>query len=138
VHNYRINKRISCKGQLNAAGVVACLVFVSMGNKSPAPGRAHGHSYYFITRSTNFTAIRVSVTISQPLVTLTKRAHRSLPPRLLQEEHGCLAVSSAALALFDEAINQRSSQSHTRARRSHIQAPLYGAPNPRAGLGGCE
>jgi len=43
--------------------VVACLVFVSMGNNSLAPGRAHGHSY-FITRSTNVTAIRVSVTIS--------------------------------------------------------------------------
>jgi len=51
------------KLQLNAAGVVACLVFVSMGNNSLAPGRAHGHSY-FITRSTNVTANRVSVTIS--------------------------------------------------------------------------
>ena len=38
-------------------------VFVSMGNNSLAPGRAHEHSY-FITRSTNVTAIRVSVTIS--------------------------------------------------------------------------
>jgi len=54
-----------------------------MGNNSPAPGRAHGHKLLY-------TAIRVSVTISQPLVTLPKRAHRSRPPRLLQEEHGCL------------------------------------------------
>jgi len=38
-----------------------------MGNNSTAPGRAHGHSY-FMTRSTNVTAIRVYVTISQPLV----------------------------------------------------------------------
>jgi len=64
------------KLQLNAAGVVARLVFESMCNNSPVPGRAHGHGY-FITRSTNVTVIRVSVTTSQPLVTLTKRAHRS-------------------------------------------------------------
>jgi len=31
--------------QLNATGVVACLVFVSMGNNSPAPGRAPGLNY---------------------------------------------------------------------------------------------
>jgi len=73
-------------------------VFVSVGgNDSPAPGRAHGQSY-FITRSTTFTAVRSSVTISQPLVTLTKRAHRSRPPRLLQEEHGCLERGACSLA----------------------------------------
>jgi len=69
---------------------------MAMGNNSPAPGRAHEHSY-FITRSTNVTAIRVSVTISQPLVTLTERAHRSRPPRLLEEEHGCLERGACSL-----------------------------------------
>jgi len=72
--------------------LVSCLC--QWGNNSPAPGRAHGHSY-FITSSTNFTAVRLSVTISQPLVTLTKRAHRSRLPRFLQVEHGCLERSLA-------------------------------------------
>jgi len=67
-----------------------------MGNNSPAPGQAHGHSY-FLTRSTDVTAIRVSVTISQPLVTLTKRAHRSRPPRRLQEEHSCFERGACSL-----------------------------------------
>jgi len=31
------------------------------------------------------------------LVTLTKRAHRSRPPRLLQEEHGCLERGACSL-----------------------------------------
>jgi len=61
-----------------------------------APGRAHGHSYC-ITRSTNFAAVRLSVTISQPLVTLTKRAHRSCPRSLLQVEHGCLERGACSL-----------------------------------------
>jgi len=69
------------------------------GNNLPAPGRAHGHNY-FITRSTNFTAVRLSVTISQPLVTLTKRAHRSRPPRLLQEEHGYLERGACSLWVY--------------------------------------
>jgi len=66
------------------------------GNNSPAPGRARGHSH-FITRSTNVTAVRLSVMLSQPLITLTKRAHRSRPPRLLQEEHGCLEPGACSL-----------------------------------------
>jgi len=32
-----------------------------------------------------------------PLVKLTKRAHRSRPPRLLQEEHGCLERGACSL-----------------------------------------
>jgi len=67
-----------------------------MGNNSPAPRRAHGHSY-FITRSTYVTAIRASATILQLLVARTKRAHRSRPPRLLQEEHGCLEHGACSL-----------------------------------------
>ena len=77
---------------------------MSMGNNSPAPGRAHEHSY-FITRSTNVTAIRLSVTISQPWVTLTKRAHRSRPPRLLQEEHGWLERGACSLCGEGEVID---------------------------------
>jgi len=58
--------------------------------------RAHGHTY-FPTRSTYSAAVRLSVTILQPLVTLTKRAHRSRSPRLLQEEHGCLERGACSL-----------------------------------------
>jgi len=93
-------KQTKQKLKLNATGVVACLVFVAMSNNSPAPGRAHEHSY-FMTRSTNVTAIRVSVTISQRLVTLTTRAHRSRLPRLLQEEHGCLERGACSLRMYD-------------------------------------
>jgi len=41
---------------------------------------------------------RVSVTISQPLITLTTRALRSRPPRLPQaEQHGCLERGACSL-----------------------------------------
>jgi len=50
-----------------------------------------------MTRSTSFTAVRLSVTISQPLITLTERVHRSRPPRLLQVEYGCLERGACSL-----------------------------------------
>ena len=88
-----VRGRVEVRRGLGRARVRQC------GNNSPAPGRAPGHSY-FITRSTNFTAVRLSVTISQPLVTLTKRAHRSRPPRLLHVEHGCLERGACSLWIY--------------------------------------
>jgi len=74
---------------LRSTNVWANVSITSLTTKWRRRPPSHEHSY-FITRSTNVTAIRVSVTISQPLVSLTKRAHRSRPPHRLQEERGCL------------------------------------------------